>query len=127
MSGDLNILSMASAMARHAAHRHEILAQNIANADTSGYRAKDLEPFAEAYGRSAASLSVHELAEQPDAGDDWRVIVSSAPGSQSPNGNSVSLEDQMMRSVEAQGAHDAATAIYKKTLEILRLSLGRGN
>lgn len=121
MSDDLKILSMASAMAKHAARRHQVLAQNIANADTSGYQAKDLEPFADAYSRSMSSVG-----ETPKTGDNWRVVVSSAAGSVSPNGNSVSLDDQMMRSVEAQQAHEAATAIYKKTIDILRLSLGRG-
>lgn len=123
MSEDLKILSMASAMAKHAARRHQVLAQNIANADTSGYQAKDLEPFSEAYGRSSSSLSV---SGSNAVEKDWRVVVSSAAGSASPNGNSVSLDDQMMRSVEAQQAHEAATAIYKKTVDILRLSLGRG-
>lgn len=121
MSDDLKILSMASAMAKHAARRHQVLAQNIANADTSGYQAKDLEPFADAYSRSMSSAG-----ETRKTGDNWRVVVSSAAGSVSPNGNSVSLDDQMMRSVEAQQAHEAATAIYKKTIDILRLSLGRG-
>lgn len=121
MSDDLKILSMASAMAKYAARRHQVLAQNIANADTAGYQAKDLEPFADAYSRSTSSVS-----ETREAGDNWRVVVSSAAGSVSPNGNSVSLDDQMMRSVEAQQAHEAATAIYKKTIDILRLSLGRG-
>lgn len=121
MSDDLKILGMASAMAKHAARRHQVLAQNIANADTAGYQAKDLEAFADAYSRSASSVR-----EARADGDNWRVVVSSAAGSVSPNGNSVSLDDQMMRSVEAQQAHEAATAIYKKTIDILRLSLGRG-
>lgn len=126
MADDLKILSMASAMARHAARRHEVLAQNIANADTAGYRAKDLEPFAQAYSRS---LSQHVLDANKESGAGevgWRVIAAHAPGAQSPNGNTVSLEDQMVRSVEAQQAHEAATAIYKKSIEILRLSLRSG-
>lgn len=125
MSGDLKILSMASALARYAARRHEVIAQNIANADTGGYKAKDLEPFSEAYRRSLAS--VDSANSQISGGNKWRVIISNASGSESPNGNTVSLEDQMVRSVEAQQAHEAATAIYKKTIDILRLSLGRGN
>lgn len=125
MAGDLKILDMASAMAKHAASRHQIIAQNIANADTNGYRAKDLEPFAQIVDRAASTLSERGVAAALD-GASWRVIADSAPGAASPNGNTVSLEDQMIRSVEAQQAHEAATAIYKKSIEILRLSLGRG-
>lgn len=125
MAGDLNILDMAAAMARHAANRHQVLAQNIANADTNGYKAKDLEPFTEIVHRATGTLSESGAARALDDSS-WRIIESSAKGSASPNGNTVSLEDQMVRSVEALQAHEAATAIYKKTIDILRMSLGRG-
>lgn len=124
MAGDLKILDMASAMARYAANRHQVLAQNISNADTNGYRAKDLEPFSDIVKRATGTLSESAAARALDDSS-WRVIESSAKGAASPNGNTVSLEDQMVRSVEAQQAHEAATAIYKKTIDILRISLGR--
>lgn len=121
MLSDLKVLNMASALARYAAARHEVVAQNVANADTPGYRAKDVEPFAEAYERisteGAAADGIKDAA--------WRIIDSSDPGAMSPNGNSVSLEDQMIKSVEAQQDHDAATTIYKKSIDILRMTLGR--
>ena len=56
MAGDLKILDMASAMARYAANRHQILAQNISNADTNGYRAKDLEPFSNIVKRATGKI-----------------------------------------------------------------------
>ncbi|MBB5517330.1 FlgB family protein [Amphiplicatus metriothermophilus] len=118
MLDDLKILNVASAMARHAAQRHGLIAENIANADTAGYRAKDLEAFGEAYARRARLDGAADRI-------DWRVVKISAPGLESPNGNNVSLEDQMLRAAEAKGAHDAATAIYKKTVDILRASLRR--
>ncbi|MBI1366962.1 MAG: FlgB family protein [Alphaproteobacteria bacterium] len=122
MFSDLKLLNLASAMARHAAARHEVLAENIANADTPGYKAKDLEPFAAAFQR-ALDEDGSTVAAAKDA--TWRVIAQASPGAMSPNGNSVSLEDQMIKSVEAQQDHDAATAIYKKSLDILRLTLGK--
>lgn len=127
MIGDLKLLHMASAMARHAAERHRILAENIANADTNGYKAKDVEPFADAFTRSMNGIDEGGggLASNDTDRFKWRVVDVSGPGLMSPNGNSVSLEDQMMRSVEAQQSHEAATAIYRKTIDILRLTLGR--
>lgn len=122
MLGDLKLLQMAGALARHSAARHELLARNIANADTNGYRAKDLERFEEIIARTTSGLGPSEGAPPLD----WRILDIAAPGLQSPNGNTVSLEDQMVRSVEAQQSHEAATAIYKKTIDILKLSLGRG-
>ncbi|NNE41853.1 MAG: FlgB family protein [Marinicaulis sp.] len=121
MINDLEIIKMASAMARHAATRHSVIAENIANADTVNYKAKDLEAFADAYHRIQNSTG--------KSADDavWRRQHSTVVSAASPNGNTVSLEDQMMRSADAQQNHDAAITIYKKTIDLMRASLGRGN
>ena len=44
----------------------------------------------------------------------------------SPNGNSVSLEAEMMRSTKVRHDHDLALAVYKTSLDILRAASGRG-
>lgn len=126
MLADLKILQLASALARHAAARHELIAENIANADTPGYKAKDLEDFSSAFSRATAdpTRSIDGAISSVQHG--FRVIDTGAPGVESPNGNTVSLEDQEVRAAAAQGAHDAATVIYKTTLDILRASLGSG-
>jgi flagellar basal-body rod protein FlgB len=124
MLDNLNILNLASAMARHAAARHQVISENIANADTSNYRAKDLEPFSEAYSRMAKQFN-QTGDRSPFSGSEppWRVNLIETPGMESPNGNNVSLEDQMMRSIETQGDHETATLIYKKSIDILRLAV----
>ncbi|GJL95959.1 MAG: flagellar biosynthesis protein FlgB [Hyphococcus sp.] len=127
MLDDINILKISSAMARHAADRHQLIAQNIANADTNNFKAKDLEPFGEAYSR--LSKRQDNFGKPLSAGQSnasWREETISGRGIESPNGNTVSIEDQMMRSIEAQQSFEAATTIYKKTIDILRTSLGRG-
>ena len=48
-----------------------------------------------------------------------------ARGHESPNGNSVSLEAEMVKSVEARQNHDMALAIYRATSDVIRASLGR--
>lgn len=123
MLNSIDILKMASAMARHAADRHQVISENIANADTAGYKAKDLRSFAESYARMAAHDDINGHGE---AGrNPWRAELVDVPGVASPNGNTVSIEDQMMRSVEAQQQHEAATAIYRKSMNIMRMALGR--
>ncbi|MEM9619739.1 MAG: FlgB family protein [Pseudomonadota bacterium] len=127
MMDDINILKMASAMARHAAARHTILSENLANADTANYKAKDIEPFSDAYTRLAKHNAM--AGKDTDFNNDmasWRVESITGGGVMSPNGNNVSIEDQMMRSIEAQQDHQAATAIYRKAMNIVRMTLGRG-
>jgi len=44
---------------------------------------------------------------------------------ESPNGNTVSLEAEMIRSTELRQQHDMAIGIYQKSLQIMRTSMGR--
>ena len=111
----LEIFALASAQARHAAARQAVVAQNIANADTPGYRARDLAAFSEMIRR----IEARDL----DGPLPLRVIDAGTPAS--PNGNTVSLELEMLRGVEAQRAHDRALRVYGAALGILRASLGR--
>jgi flagellar basal-body rod protein FlgB len=115
MAFDLKILGIAGAMARHAAVRHSVIAENVANANTPGYRAKDVEPFSEAYARSIASR-----AKEAPSIKEIRTL-----GIASPNGNTVSIEDQMMRASQATRSHDLASTIYSKSLAMLRAAMGR--
>ena len=125
MLDDVKLLNIASAMVRHAATRHTILAENIANADTPDYKARDLEEFSDAYARMSNKFEQRSLG----SGDDlpWRVEQTQITGSASPNGNNVSLEEQMVRSADAQQDHEAALAIYKKTIDLMRMTLGRNS
>ena len=46
-------------------------------------------------------------------------------GAASPDGNTVSLKQEMVKAVEVRQQHDMALAIYRSTAAILRGSLGR--
>jgi len=43
----------------------------------------------------------------------------------SPNGNAVSLEEEMMRSVEIARDHNRALAVYRHAMTVIRSSIGR--
>ncbi len=123
MFTDLKILHTASALARHSVQRHGQIAENIANADTPGYKAKDLEPFSQAYAKSQrAMVDVHRAGFSGQAFRSEKIKIE---GVASPNGNTVSLEDQMTRSTAAVRDHDTAMTVYAKTLSMLRATLGR--
>lgn len=128
MFGKIDVLQMAQAMARHAALRQNTVSQNIANADTPGYTARDVKPFAQAYeGATAGAMQATRpghLGAQGTFGA--AVIARPDPGVMSPNGNSVSVETEMVKAVEVKRQHDLALAIYKSSLGVLRTSLGRG-
>lgn len=116
MLENLEIFNLATSRARHAAERQSAVASNIANADTPGYRAQDVVPFDDIYRRLEPGQSIRhaDLSRRIDAG-----------GPTSPNGNSVSLEMEMMRGVDAQRTHSRALMVYQSALTMLRTSMGR--
>ena len=130
MFDKLEIFRMAQGLALHASARTAAIAENIANADTPGYRAHDLRSFADTFevgGQPAmrATRNGHlggGSGARFDA-DEQRV---ERPGAMSPSGNNVSLETEMMQAVQAKGAHDRALAIYKSALTIMRTSINGG-
>jgi len=124
----LELTRMAQAMAAHSGARMGVIAQNVANADTPGYKAQDLPDFARIYGDAGqaamrATRPGHlNAAEGSGAALQPRVSA----GAAAPNGNSVSLETEMVKSVEARQSHEMALAVYRSTSGIIRVSLGRG-
>lgn len=128
MFESIETLQKASAMAVHAAGRQAVIAANVANADTPGYRAGDLRSFAETY-RTGGSLALRIT--RPDhiratATERIAQVVADDRAEASPNGNTVSLETELVRSASAKRQHDVSLAIYRSSLDILRASLGRG-
>lgn len=128
MFENLAILQIAQDMASHAALRQNAVSQNIANADTPGYAARDVEPFAETYAAASSGSALRATrAQHLHAGGiaNAEISLRNETGTMSPNGNSVSLEDEMVKAVEVKRQHDLALAIYKTSLGVLRTSLGR--
>lgn len=125
----LNVFKMAHAMATHAGQRQALVAQNIANADTPGYHARDIESFASAYradvsGSGMRATRAGHFDAAPGQAGSYTEIETDTPVD--PNDNAVSIELEILRSVEVKRQHDRAIAIYKSHLNVLRASLGRG-
>lgn len=122
------VLVVASALANHAAQRQFGIAQNVANADTPGYRSIDIEDFSQAFQAAKGSVLRQTRAghvdQAPMPGLIFQSGINTGQGL-SPNGNSVSLEAEMVKAAETRKEHDMALAVYKKSLDILRASLGR--
>ncbi|MEM0990207.1 MAG: FlgB family protein [Pseudomonadota bacterium] len=129
MFEELNLVRMASTMARNASVRHRIVAENTANADTPGYRARDVKRFAEYVnnGFTPRATRVGHIADRgfERASRAPEVFIDPSVDA-GPNGNSVSLETEMIKSTETRGQHALALAIYRKAHELMRLGLGRG-
>ena len=114
--------------------RAETVAGNLANADTPGYTARDLQPFAAMVGRSAAAPGSNPGSpartqpghlpgtrqSTPDVRPDTH--VSERPAS----GNGVVLDEQLMKVADTETQHQLAMGVYRKYLGLFRTALGRG-
>lgn len=126
MYQSIGLFEVAGRMAAHAGARQALVAQNIANSDTPGYRATALPSFAEAYGtRTAASLRATRMGHMGGVGDAGASAIASG-GEPAPNGNDVSLETELLQSIEAGREHRRALAIYKHAMTVVRTALGPG-
>ena len=122
----LELTRMAQALASHAGARMGVIARNIAHADTPGYKAQDLPGFAEVFDESGQAMRASRPGHFAAASTMGEMQTETAPGRESPNGNTVSLEGEMVKSVEARQSHEMALAVYRATSDVIRASLGRG-
>lgn len=122
----LDLMRMAGAMAAHSGARLGVIAGNIANADTPGYKARDLQSFdkvwREAGGEGMRATRPGHLSREATA--DFAQPFLRA-GAASPDGNTVSLQAEMVTAAAVRQDHDIALAIYRNAGDILRAALGR--
>lgn len=122
-----DVMRMAQDLARYSGARQSQIARNIANTDTPGYRARDLVDFGETY-RSEGAAAMRTTRPGHTAAQATQPAFRSYDlgGEAAPNGNTVSLEAEMVRATRAKSTHDLALTVYRSSMDIIRTSLGRG-
>tara|TARA_R110002072_G_C7815096_1_gene522870 strand:- start:368 stop:793 length:426 start_codon:yes stop_codon:yes gene_type:complete len=132
--GDTSVLSLLRESMGFLSERQRVLAQNVANADTPGYTPGDLSQadFQRALSRemrgSTSAGAVAVMTTQPGhitpAGNGGRTysVVRSADTETTVNGNSVNLEDQMVRAQDNRMRYETAMSLYQKSLSIMRMA-----
>lgn len=104
--------------------RQRVLAQNMANLDTPGYRPSDLRPFAQTLARSQSGMARTNAAHGSGAqGGDVRADRQLVE--RTPDGNGVSVEDQAMKVADTDTAHALALSLHRRFLTMFRTALGR--
>lgn len=116
-----------------------ILSENISNADTPGYAAKRLEKqdfsnlvngMADGGADRAAPTQMkktsgkHYSAGGGAAGE--FAVKSTKNGEKSLSGNSVVLEDEMIKLADNQMEHGMVVNLYKKNMQLLKIAMGKG-
>ena len=111
--------------------RQKLLAENVANADTPGFKPQDLRPPSLSSGGTAAARAVavlrtdgaHLTLSPARAGEE---TVQARRFDTTPSGNAVNLEDEMLKVAQNQSDYQLAASLYQKSLAMLRTAVGRG-
>lgn len=130
---DIPILSMLRTRLEWAQARQRVLAENVANSDTPGFRARDLTPLKfEAPGEGSAGVTPVALATTAPGH-----IIGAAPAQSAfrseraghydvrPTGNAVNLEEEMMKVAANQMDFQTASALYSHSLNLIKIALGK--
>ncbi len=125
----LPILSMLRDRMSWLTQRQNVLSENVANADTPGYNARDLKPlkFEDMLHKTrstAGSLVTddphHINVNKTGTYDDYDTPDNAGTTS----GNTVSLEQEMIKVSETQADFQAASNLYSKALQMMRTAIG---
>jgi len=110
--------------------RQAVLAQNVANADTPGYKSRDLAPFTFGDALKQANMNIATT-------DSRHIIPASMAGVNAktvktkgyetvPSGNTVDVEGQMMEVSKTAIEYKEITSLYRKMTGLLKIALRGG-
>ena len=122
------LFNLASRQLQHLTARQAVIAGNVANANTPGYQARDLTPFRDVLNKTALTMAATHSghleiggpsarAARATGSDGWDVVHS---------GNSVNLEEQLMKAGEVSRDQSLNGGIVKSFNRMLALSVKSG-
>lgn len=126
--GPLFLFSLASQQAKWLAVRQATVSGNIANANTPGFKARDVQPFSDIYDKTKLTVATtapghlgfdptHIRTVNVKRADSWEIVHS---------GNSVSIEREMMRASEINRQHSLNLGLVKTFHRMLMASVRGG-
>lgn len=126
---NLPIFSMLRTKMQWHQERQRLLSENVANADTPHFQARDLTPvkFNEPVA-GRANVALARTASNHIASANGSAQFSPERNGRyeiRPTGNAVVLEDEMLKVANNQMDYQAATALYSRSLGLIKTALGK--
>ena len=118
---DIGLFRLAEKRLNWVDQRQHLLAQNVANANTPGFEAKDVTPFTS---RLSAALGATDPAHFGGALP-TPSLAHTRPHERAPDGNAASVEDQLSKIADTAGTQALVTNLYRKYAGLFRTALGR--
>ena len=131
----MTVFTMLKARLQMLGERQKVIAENVANVSTPGYVPSDIDQDAfaatlqrmagpGAAGPARTAMVVTQAGHMtPQGVSSVGAIAHRAPDSETTlDGNSVVLEEEMLKMTEARMSYDAAIGFYQKSLNMIRLA-----
>ncbi len=130
MDQGISLLSALKSRMGWLSDRQKVVSQNVANADTPGFKPKDLAPqdFAALMnGQSAPVIPTIRLMDGtpltlPDSTAHGSKQIASPDSETTMDGNSVVLEEEMLKMSESRQNFEAAVGFYEKAQDMVRMA-----
>jgi len=119
------VLQLAAQRTQWLSSRDELIAANIANANTPDFQATDLQPFSAVLDSAQVSMVSTNPAHMTPSGDGFaeaRVVESDGPET-TLSGNSVDVENEMMKLGEVNRDYTMATNIKRVIHQMIMSAL----
>lgn len=111
----IQLFTLASDQAQWLTVRHTVVAGNIANANTPGYVAKDVEPFKAVMESTGSRMAATHPGHINEANARGSIMGAEINGiGVSPSGNNVSLTNELSKGSEIKREYEINTGIVKK-------------
>lgn len=130
---DIPLMSMLKDKMSWLSKRQELLAQNVASADVPGYTPRDLKTMDFEQTLRSATLAASGASSLTTTNPRHIAVTATHADFEqtqtrdiesSPNGNSVSLEQEMIKVADTQAQYQAATNIYAKAIGMMKTAIG---
>jgi flagellar basal-body rod protein FlgB len=129
MTTGVYLFDLATQHARYLATRQATIAGNVANANTPGYKARDVMPFAQVLARTG--LDMASTAKTHIDSQGTRIPVREAKSSETwevlESSSAVSLEQEMLKAGDVSRQHNLDTAVVKSFHRMLMAAVRSGS
>ena len=134
MEGKFNIFAVLGKRMDWLSQRQQVLAQNVANADTPNYVPRDLDEAE--FGRilrnqlrpvDPTTTHAAHLRGTAQRGGPASSVRQNDTYETSPSGNAVILEEQLIKVTKTQSDYQMIINLYRKHMDMVRTALGRGD
>ncbi|MBA3448737.1 MAG: flagellar basal body rod protein FlgB [Pseudaminobacter sp.] len=118
----VNLFDLASQQSQWLAVRQSAIAGNVANVNTPGYGANDVEPFENVLDKTRVTLSATQSTHFGGGGG-FAVRQEEPSNAIMPSENTVVIEDELMKAGEVSRVFELNTAIVKAFHRMMMLSV----